>query len=120
MTRKPSQRTLEQVSKRRRWGAGDAEVVLAAWRQSGVSLSAFGRQHGLDAWRLARWRRRLAAAPAIRFHRVKVEAEPRSRLASEPGGLELVLRDGHRVLVRGGFDGALLEDLVRAVESWSC
>jgi hypothetical protein len=120
MTRKPSQQTLEQVSKRRRWGAGEAEVVLAAWRKSGVSLSAFGRQHGLDAWRLMRWRRRLASAQAIRFHRVKVAAGPRAKPASESGGLELVLRDGHRVAVRTGFDASLLEDLVRAVESWSC
>jgi transposase-like protein len=120
MTRTRSHAALGSVLKRRRWGAVEAEVVLAAWRESGVSLSAFARRHGLDAWRLMRWRRRLAQVTSIQFHRVKVVAAPRAETAADGSGLELLLRDGHRVAVRRGFDAALLEDLVRAVESWSC
>ncbi len=120
MTRKPSHPTLAPVLKGRRWGAGEAEIVLAAWRESGVSLSAFARRHGLDAWRLMRWRRRLAKDAAIQFHRVEVVAAPSGEEVSGTSGVELVLRDGRRVAVRRGFDAALLGDLVRAVESWSC
>jgi transposase-like protein len=120
MTRKASDPTFAQILKRRRWTAQDAEAVLSTWRESGESLSRFARRHGLDAWRLMRWRRLLDKQGAIQFHRVKVVSS--SSRAVTPAGetLELVLRDGRRVAVRRGFDALLLEDLVRTVESWPC
>src|SRR5574341_2547139 len=121
MARPKNDLRIEQVVKRRRWSGDDAEVVLSAWQEAGGSLSAFARKYGVDPWRLMRWRRRLGKTGALRFHRVKVV---RSRAAgsvrSGRGGVELVVRDGRRVVVQPGFDAALLEELVRTVESWTC
>ena len=120
MTRKASHPTIAQTLKRRRWTAQDAEAVLSAWRESGESLSRFARRHGLDAWRLMRWRRLLGKDGAVQFHPVKVVSTSSGALAPVGEALELVLRDGRRVAVRRGFDALLLEDLVRTVESWPC
>lgn len=43
-----------------RWSAGDARRVLASWRVSGLSVSAFGAKYGLAAQRLGWWKKRLA------------------------------------------------------------
>jgi hypothetical protein len=42
-----------------RWSAEDARNVLASWRTSGLSMSAFGAKHGLAAQRLGWWKKRL-------------------------------------------------------------
>jgi hypothetical protein len=39
----------------RRWTADDARVVLAAWRASGLSRTAFCEQRGLGVQRLHYW-----------------------------------------------------------------
>lgn len=120
MMLKASQPTFALILKRRRWTTGDAEAVLSAWRESGDSLSQFASRHGLVAWRLMRWRRLLGKRATVQFHRVRVVSPSNRSMGSAGDTLELVLRDGRRVAVRRGFDAALLEDLVRAVESWPC
>ena len=118
-TRKRINARLAGALKRRRWSAVEAESVLSVWRQSGDSLAGFARRHGLDAWRLMRWRRKLSQdSETIRFHPVEVVAE---RRPAEAAGVELVLCDGaRRIVIHRGFDVQLLEDVVRTVESWSC
>ena len=44
----------------RRWTAAEARRVVAAWRESGQSMSAFARERGFDAQRLRWWRKRFA------------------------------------------------------------
>lgn len=118
MTRKTTDPTLALVLERRRWSAGDAEVVLSAWRESGEPVSRFAGRHGLVVERLLRWRRKTAGT-VMRFHRVRVAA-PRDEAAAGSSSIELVLRGGRRVAIRPGFDAALLEDVARTVESWAC
>jgi len=119
-TRKTSDASLAAALKRRRWSVREAEAVLSAWRQSGESLTEFAGRHGLDAWRLMRWRRQLSQdSERIRFHPVQVVAE-RHQMDAGASGVELVLRHGRRLVLHRGFDAGLLEDVVRAVESWSC
>lgn len=43
----------------RRWDSTDAGRVLKFWRASGLSMNAFGAQHGLVAQRLSWWNKRL-------------------------------------------------------------
>jgi transposase-like protein len=45
---------------RRRWRVADARSVLADLAASGLSLTEFARQKGLESQRLRRWQRRLA------------------------------------------------------------
>jgi transposase-like protein len=47
----------------RRWGEAHARLTAAAWRESGLTVRAFGRQHGLHEKRLYRWFRRLGVLP---------------------------------------------------------
>ena len=119
MTRKPSHTTFAALLKRRRWSARDAEEVLSAWRESGEPLSKFAARHGLVAERLLRWRR-VTRGSAIQFRPVKVVRATRDEDPWVGSGVELVLRGGRRVAVGRDFDAALLEALVRAVESWPC
>lgn len=119
---KKSQVQLKAVLARGYWRAKEAEMVLEAWRQSGLALSVFARKHGLSRSRLMRWKAVLEGQeqPALLFHPIRVvagsgdEGDPRSE------SLELVLRGGRRLVVRRGFDAALLEELLRVVESVPC
>lgn len=43
-----------------RWTAEKASQVLAEWRRSGLSMSAFAARRGLKAQRLSWWKKRLA------------------------------------------------------------
>jgi transposase-like protein len=46
---------------RRHWSAEHARRMLGAWSRSGLSLSAFARQQGVNAERLRWWHKRLDA-----------------------------------------------------------
>jgi hypothetical protein len=48
-----------QVAARRYWRDEDAQIVIDAWRQSGLSLVEFARTYGLQAKRLGRWTKRV-------------------------------------------------------------
>ena len=43
----------------RRWTEREGRQALAAWKDSGLSASAFARQHGLNSQRLLWWRKQL-------------------------------------------------------------
>jgi transposase-like protein len=43
----------------RRWRQEDAEKVLAAWEESGLSLSGFAGKQGVNVQRLSWWRKQL-------------------------------------------------------------
>jgi len=46
------------------WNETTAERVLAAWRESAMSLSGFARAKGVNVQRLSWWRKRLEATSA--------------------------------------------------------
>jgi transposase-like protein len=109
--------SLAAVMASRYWRDEDGERVLHALRESGASVAAFARKHGVNRARLMRWRKRLQDAEVPRFHPVKVV----SATASSPGAsIELVLAGGHRIVLRRGFDGALLREIVRVLDGPSC
>jgi len=111
---------LRAVLKKGRWTSSDARAVLAAHRGSGLSLTAFARQRGLQVQRLILWRKRLAilrpteAVAPQRFVPVVVTSR------SEPAAIEVVLRGGHRVHVRDGFDAAVLARVIEVLEHKAC
>ena len=106
----------------RRWTAKDAQEALAAQARSGLTLRAFAAREGLDAQRLDRWRRRLAAeraAPFVEIPRPAIEAAiavagaadgPRERF-------EIVLGSGRVVRVAASFDANALRRLLEVVDS---
>jgi len=89
----------------RRWSSDDARTVLAAWEISGLTLTGFARQNGINVQRLIWWRKRLGEdgrdcrevrsrpAPVVSFIPAVVE---RTRPAATgaivvrlPGGVEV-------------------------------
>jgi hypothetical protein len=98
------------------------QALLSEFDASGQSAGAFARSRGIAPWRIynalqrrsgkTRARRGPAAAsPGLLPVRV-VEAET----ASQAAPLELLLSGGHRLLIRGDFDPALLRRLLGALE----
>lgn len=113
-------------SRRRRWRVPQARAALDALAASGLSVSAFAEQEGLDEERLYRWRRRFArehkaearavtpsATPAIIELRAATSPSPR-RAAIEP--VEIVLVSGIVLRVAETIDPARLARLVAALE----
>ena len=90
------------VASRLYWQEEDARAVVAAWRASGESLSAFARHHGVQRRRIARWIRRLEAATSLHFHPVRVTGavDPDASV----GGIEIELPSGERIRLPRGFD----------------
>lgn len=96
------------------WTEDEARTALARWRQSGQTIAAYARAHGVSAPRLYWWRRRLrATAPA---------AGPELRLApativSTGATVELRLPSGVVVEVTGAspsWTAAMIIGLTRA------
>lgn len=115
----------QRAAKNRYWREAEARTLLAALHDSGLSVSDFAREFGIHVKRIERWQSRLsvgagAQAPApgsraLPFHPIHV-------VVDEPtaSGLELVLRSGHRIAVRGDFDPRTLERLVRTLDELAC
>jgi transposase len=111
---------IRRVAGGRYWREADARVMVGAWQDSGKTLSAFAKQHGIDPLRMARWRTRLRrATPAgMRFHPVQVAAEGTARR----GGcvIEIELGGGRRVRVGPGFDVEDLRRVMTVLEETRC
>jgi len=75
----------------KQWKADEAGRVLVAWKNSGESMAGFADRHGLNAQRIAWWRKRLAStsSSALTWVPVTVRAEPSRASAA----LSLVVAD---------------------------
>jgi len=85
-------------------------------------MAAFARHFGLSVRRLYRWRRRLRDRQLPTLYPVELVSAPAAGWSSDAadGEVEVVLRGGRRVVVRSGFDEALLAQVAQVVESWAC
>ena len=78
----------------RRWRQEDAEAVLAAWEESGMSLSGFAAKQGVNVQRLSWWRKQLE-------ERGRAVARRRKELPATVSFIPAVLSvSGVRVVVR--------------------
>lgn len=102
-----------RLSARRRWRAKEARAVLKQLDASGLSVREFAARYGLETPRLYRWRAQLAslgpaAAPAF----IEVERSPGV-------AIEVVLRSGHVIRVRDGFEEDALRRVVAVLDGAS-
>jgi hypothetical protein len=95
---------------------------IAAWRQSGESLSAWARERGQSRAALEYWKRRIdqqsisGAGTAIRLIPVMPAAPAPGQTGGRP--LELLIeRDGLRLVLPPDFDAGTLARLLDIVES---
>lgn len=118
---KPGSRSSSPYSKRR-WTPDDAKSALAAFDASGLTLSAFAIDAGLDPQRLARWRRRLAVsveAPVFEEILLRESAAPAGERAAPTSAhqrFEIVLVSGRVVRVPESFDTGTLRRLLEVVD----
>ncbi len=121
----PSPQAHAPYSHRRRWRATEARAALDALATSGLSVSAFAEQEGLDD-ELYRWRRRFArertaearavtpqTPPAIIELRAATSPSPRR---AETESVEIVLVSGVVLRVAETVDPARLARLLAALE----
>lgn len=81
--------------------------VVAEWRGSGKSQTAFCRERGIPVWKLRYWLRRLADGGGY-------AAAPAFAAVCAPGsGLRVALPGGLRLEVEPGFDEATLLRFLR-------
>lgn len=99
----------------RRYDAEFMRRLLGKARDREWSLVRLARESGISLPTLSRWRRRLQGGAEPRF--VEVVARPSTEATSvaDPAGIEIVTRDGHRVLVGEQASGELLERVVSAL-----
>jgi hypothetical protein len=100
------------------WNERTAARVLAAWRESGMSLSGFARANGVNAQRMSWWRKRMEAATGatagsvapLAFIPAAVVGATRLALRL-PGGVEL---EGDVAAIPVEWVAALARELGRA------
>jgi transposase-like protein len=103
---------VKAVVESRYWRESTARVVVDAWRESGETVAAFAKRHGVDERRLARWAQRLGAkgAAVVPFHPVRVVGGADSAVTAAP--IEIAVSGGYCVRVPPHFDA---EDLRRVL-----
>lgn len=87
------------------------------WRESGVKARVFAQEHGITAWTLYYWRKRLArqGRPARRRRRVRrVTLAPVHVVAGHErtGDLEVLLAGGDRVWVPADVSAETLRRVI--------
>lgn len=103
-----------------RWTRDDGAAMVAAFELSGMSMRRFAEQHGLAVQRVAYWRAKLAepvrvTPPSGGFAAVRIADEP----AAIDRSVELRLRNGRALTIRGGWDETTIRTWVRALEAVS-
>ena len=124
--------TKQAGGKRRRWPEELKREVVAALAEPGASVSSVARRYDVNTNQLFKWRRQLAvpaAAPGAEPLRLlPVEIAPaRTSMAEERGGsppllvgpptgsIEIALRGGTKVRIKGTVDPAAVSAVIGAV-----
>ena len=123
--------TKQAGGKRRRWPEELKREIVAALAEPGASVSGVARRYDVNTNQLFKWRRQLAAAGALSpepLQLLPVEIAPlRSPMAEERGGsppvlpappagsIEIALRGGTKVRIKGAVDPAALAAAIGAV-----
>ena len=111
-------RGVVEAAGRRYWRAGEAAVVVEAWRRSGETLSGFAARYGIHPRRLGRWASELGGEQrpdeGVVFHPVRLMSDEEGRGRSR-NPIEIVTASGYRVRVPTGFATGDLERVLRAL-----
>ncbi len=110
------------MSRRKAMSIEDGRALIERWRQSGLSQTAFAKREQLDQSRISFWMRKVEGhdggktAPAPRFVRVKA----RRQEAQSDGTIEVMMRGGLSVRVRGEVDDGQLRRVLAAAAELAC
>ena len=108
--------------KRRRYSPEFKRQVVAEAAVPGVSVSSVARRHGLNANLIFNWRRWFGATDLSTFIPAVILPDAPSDVAvangthdGSGGRMELVCRDGRRIILGPDFDAAALGRLLTVV-----
>jgi len=124
--------TKQAGDKRRRWPDGLKREIVAALAEPGASVSSVARRYDVNTNQLFKWRRQFAGplgAPSLEPLRLlPVEIAPRRVSAPEDrsgdppivstpptGSIEIALRGGTKVRIKGTVDPAAVSAAIGAV-----
>jgi transposase-like protein len=100
-------RAIEAGSKKaKKWSE-----LIRQQRQSGLSVTAFCRQHGFSDQTFYNWRKRLAGSEPVRFALVAADATA----AAEQLPIEVLLVSGDRLRIAPGTDTATLRTVLNVL-----
>lgn len=104
---------------------GDVEgrmaAVIAEWRKSGQTRTAFAQAHGLTVSKLDYWKRRIGSAPRTRRGRRTGKAvqlipvQLRPEVSGEATEVEIVLASGDRLRVGSAVSSERLRQVLAVV-----
>ncbi len=119
------QNLLTAVAHRSRWREEHARIVVAAWKDSGLTMREFAGRHGVPQKRLERWscklRKRENSQPEAPLHFVPVEVAATATVRTSVDEqhradfMEVALPTGIRVSLGAGFDADALRRLLLVV-----
>ena len=94
-------------------------ALVSEQGQSGQTVSAFCRDHGLRESLFYDWKRRIREVEAAKFVEVKVKQsrEPGKPVPEHYPAIEIRLSKGRRLLVEPGFDASHLRALLTVLET---
>jgi putative transposase len=99
-------RAIEATKKAKKWSE-----LIRQQQQSGLSVSAFCREHGFSDQTFYNWRKRLGGSEPVRFALVAAE----TTAAAEQLPIELVLVSGDRLRIAPGTDAASLRRVLNVL-----
>ena len=104
---------------KRRWSKADGRAMARAFAESGETIAAFARRHGLDEERVRRWLRQVGGPDSKREPVAFVPVEVVERTPKRRGDIEIVV--GARVVrVSVGFCKDTLLEVLAALEWVTC
>lgn len=88
---------------------------IAEQQRSGLSISEYCRQHGIQSTYFFGWRKRLREPPAAQF--VEIRCAPTvAQAGAASAAIELRLSNGRTLVVSAGFDAQCLRALLAIAE----
>jgi hypothetical protein len=112
----------EEISMRAQEDRRSAMLDLARrWRESGTKARVFAQEHGITAWALYYWQKRLAREerPARRRRRstARIRLAPVQLVASGDSDLEVMLASGDRIRVPAGISAETLRCVIQVLRT---
>ena len=102
---------------RREWSVAEKRRIVAEANRPGTNKSAVARRHGISDSQLYSWRKVLGNKRDAHFlPLITGEASPGNNDGSS-GSIDIVLSNGHRLIVSGAVDPAHVERLLLALAS---
>ena len=107
----------KQKAPRRHWSVAKKRRIVAEANQPGTNKAAVARRHGISDSQLYAWRKVLGNETHARFLPVITDETSSSNDDGSSSSIDIVLSNGHRLIVSGTVDPAHVERLLRALAS---